>query len=106
MPYPYIPVFTNLLMRHLVLGFVALLVVSAPLAQGEGPLDETRITLRQEILRAINGDRQAHGLAPVVLDVEASAIADAYCRTQIVNGTTGHFTVDGYAPYMRYSFAG
>ena len=93
-------------MRHLVLGFAALLVVSAPLAQGEGPRDETRITLRQEMLRVINNDREVHGLAPLVLDVEASAIADAYCRTQIANGTTGHFTVDGYAPYMRYSFAG
>lgn len=93
-------------MRRLVLGFIALLIVSAPLAQGEGPLDEARITLRQEMLRVINNDRQSHGLAPVTLDVQASAIADAYCRNQIANGTTGHFTTDGYAPYMRYSFAG
>lgn len=93
-------------MRNLVLGFVALIFVSAPLAQGEGPADEARITLRQEMLRVINTDRQNHGLAPVELDIEASAIADAYCRNQIANGTTGHFTTDGYAPYMRYSFAG
>ncbi len=93
-------------MRHLVIGFVALLFVSAPLAQGEGPLDEARITLRQEMLRVINNDRQSQGLPPVLLDVQASAIADAYCRNQIANGTTGHFTTDGYAPYMRYSFAG
>ena len=93
-------------MRHLVLGFVALIFVSAPLAQGEGPPDETRITLRQQMLTVINNDRQGHGLAPVTLDLEASAIADAYCRNQIANGTTGHFTTDGYAPYMRYSFAG
>lgn len=93
-------------MRHLVLGFIALVFVSAPLAQGEGPLDETRITLRQQMVQVINIDRQAHGLAPVQLDIEASAIADEYCRLQIANGTTGHFTTDGYAPYMRYSFAG
>jgi uncharacterized protein YkwD len=93
-------------MRRLVLGFVALAIVSAPLAQGEGPLDETRITLRQEVLRLINNDRQAQGLAPVSLDVETSAVADAYCRNQIANGTTGHFTIDNLAPYMRYSFTG
>ena len=93
-------------MRNLVLAFIALVFVSAPLAQGEGPADEARITLRQEMVRMINTDRQNHGLAPVVLDIEASAIADAYCRNQIANGTTGHFTTDGYAPYMRYSFAG
>jgi uncharacterized protein YkwD len=93
-------------MRHLVFGFVALVVLSAPLAQGVGPADEARITLRQEVLRVINSDREANGLAPVELDIEASAIADSYCSNQIVNGTTGHFTTDGYAPYMRYSFAG
>src|SRR5476649_2269380 len=93
-------------MRHLVFGFVALVFLSAPLAQGVGPADEARITLRQEIVHLINRDRQAGGLAPVELDVEASAIADSYCRNQIANGTTGHFTTDGYAPYMRYSFAG
>jgi hypothetical protein len=54
----------------------------------------------------INRDRQLYRLPPVQLDLEASAIGDAYCRTQIRNGTTGHFTTDGLAPYMRYSFSG
>lgn len=93
-------------MRQLVLGIIALAFVSTPLAQGEGPADEARITLRQQMLRVINIDRQAQGLSPVELDAQASAIADIYCRNQIANGTTGHFTTDGFAPYMRYSFAG
>ena len=93
-------------MKRAFLIVAALVFVSAPLAEGEGPLDETRVTLREQVLRMINIDRQAHGLAPVVLDLEASAIADQYCRNQIANGTTGHFTTDGYSPYMRYSFAG
>jgi uncharacterized protein YkwD len=93
-------------MRYLILSFVGLIFLSAPLAQGEGPLDETRVTLQQEVLRLINSDRHLHGLAPVTFDVEASSVADSYCRNQIANGTTGHFTTDGYAPYMRYSFAG
>lgn len=93
-------------MKRLVLVFIALLLAGTPLVQGEGAIDETRITLRHEILRLINRDRQLHGLAPVQLDAEASAIADGYCRTQIRNGTTGHFTTDGQAPYMRYSLAG
>src|SRR5512142_2948831 len=92
--------------RHLITALAALLLVSAPLAEGGAPLDETRITLRQELLRLINADRQAHGLRPVALDPETSVMADEYCRTQIDNGTTGHFTIDGLAPYMRYSFAG
>jgi len=82
------------------------LVLASTLAQGEGPIDETRFTLRQEFLRLINSDRKHHGLAPVELDAWTSTLADEYCRTQIRNGTTGHFTTDGQSPYMRYSFAG
>ena len=80
--------------------------LGATLAQGELASDETRMTLRAELLHMINVDRAKFGLAPVKLDAEASAIADAYCQAQIRNGTTGHFTTDGEAPYMRYSFAG
>src|SRR3954465_6638203 len=78
----------------------------ATLAQGEGASDETRMTLRGEFVRLINRDRAKFGLPPVQLDAQVSATADAYCRAQIRNGTTGHFTTDGEAPYMRYSFAG
>ena len=83
-----------------------LLAVSAPLAQGGAPADETRTTLREEFLRLVNRDRRQFGLEPVQLDPFASSVADNYCRDQIRNGTTGHFTTDGQAPYMRYSFAG
>lgn len=90
--------------------FLALLTIAftfgATLAQGEGAADETRMTLRAELVRMINHDRARFGLAPVKLDVQASTIADAYCQAQIRNKTTGHFTTDGEAPYMRYSFAG
>jgi Uncharacterized protein with SCP/PR1 domains len=78
----------------------------ATLAQGEDMSDETRMTLRAELLHMVNRDRAKFGLLPVQLDAESSTIADAYCQTQIRNGTTGHFTTDGEAPYMRYSFAG
>ena len=58
------------------------------------------------MLKLINRDRALYNLPPVELDVDASAIGDEYCRTQIRNRTTGHFTIDGIAPYMRYSLAG
>jgi uncharacterized protein YkwD len=95
-------------MRKPILAAIAIwvLILGTPLAQGEGPVDETRFALRQELLRIINRDRRQFGLAPVELDAQASMIADNYCRQQIRNGTTGHFTTDGLAPYMRYSFAG
>ncbi len=91
-------------MRHVLLALTV--VLTLPLAQGEGPRDESRMTLRQEMLQQINRDRAANGLAPVQLDPQVSAFADTYCRVQIENGTTGHFTVDGQPPYMRYSLTG
>ena len=92
-------------MKRLIFIF-ALIAAGTPLAQGDGPIDETRFALRSEFLQMINRDRAVAGLPPVELDPQASAIADTYCRQQIRYGTTGHFTVDGLAPYMRYSFAG
>lgn len=76
------------------------------IAQGDAALDETRVTLRAHVLKLINRDRAIYGLPPVQLEPEVSALADEYCRAQIRNRTTGHFTTDGLAPYMRYSFAG
>lgn len=93
---------------HRPFTFIAIIALffALPWAQGEGPIDETRVTLRDEFLRVINRDRAANGLAPVQLDPAASDVADAYCRDQIRNGTTGHIGTDGLTPYMRYSFAG
>lgn len=94
-------------MKKLLLILLAsLLTFGATFAQGEGAADETRMTLRAELLRMVNRDRQRAGLRPVELDPDASAIADAYTKLQIRNRTSGHFTLDGQAPYMRYSFAG
>lgn len=92
-------------MKHLLVAVLAFFALGA-IAQGDTALDETRVTLRAHILRLINRDRAIYGLAPVQLDPVMSKLADDYCRTQIRNGTTGHFTIDGLAPYMRYSFAG
>jgi hypothetical protein len=80
-----------------------LLTLALPLLASE---DTTRMTLRQHVLRLINNDRQVYNLPPVALDLAASTIADDYCRQQLREKTTGHFTTDGLAPYMRYSWAG
>ncbi|HVR38067.1 MAG TPA: CAP domain-containing protein [Thermoanaerobaculia bacterium] len=93
-------------MNRLIGLLTTALLLATPLAQGENAVEETQTTLRSEMLRLINRDRAMYRLAPVQLDPITSTIADRYCRTQIRNGTTGHFTVDGQAPYMRYSFSG
>lgn len=94
-------------MKRLLLTLLAFVVTfGATFAQGDGAAEETRMTLRAEMLRMINRDRQKFGLSPLELDPDASSVADTYCRLQIRNRTSGHFTLDGQTPYMRYSFAG
>ncbi len=95
--------FQRFLSLTAIIGAIAL---GTPLVQGDDPIDEARQSLRHELLRLINRDRARFGLTPVQLDPYASGLADAYCERQIRYRTTGHFTVDGEAPYMRYSFAG
>ena len=82
------------------------LALGSPVAVTNGAVEETKTTLRQHVLKLINKDRALYNLPPVALDIEASNIGDEYCRTQIRNRTTGHFTLDGMPPYMRYSLAG
>ena len=84
--------------------FLALLAFATPLTPGDR--DETRATLREQVLKLINRDRALYNLPPVELDLQVSVTGDEYCRTQIRNRTTGHFTLDGIPPYARYSFAG
>lgn len=91
-------------MRRLLLITIATTLLATPLAHSD--VDETRATLRAHVLKLINRDRALYNLPPVELDVEASTSGDTYCRTQIRNGTTGHYTTDGLAPYTRYSAAG
>src|SRR5260221_2139647 len=95
-------------MRRLLAALALFLIAAAatPGVQGEDPAEETRMTLRASMLRLINRDRKQFGFKPVELELRASTLADLYCRTKIRNGTTGHFTLDGVAPYMRYSFGG
>ena len=90
-------------MKRLLITFAAVLLAT-PLAHSD--IDTTRATLREHVLRLINRDRALFGLPPVQLDPQASAIGDDYCRAQIRNRTTGHYTTDGLAPYARYSLAG
>jgi uncharacterized protein YkwD len=90
-------------MRRAAFAF-AVLLFATPLAHSD--IDTTRATLREHALRLINRDRAMYRLPPVQLDPQASEIGDEYCRRQIRNRTTGHFTVDGVPPYARYAFAG
>jgi uncharacterized protein YkwD len=90
-------------MKRLLLA-AAVILLATPIAHSD--IDVTRTTLREHVLKLINRDRALYRLPPVELDLAVSALGDEYCRTQIRNGTTGHYTIDGVAPYARFSLAG
>jgi len=90
----------------LVAGISLAIVFGWPLAEGQSQSAELTVALKLDVVKLINRDRLRAGLPLVQLDPVASRIADAYCRQQLQHKTSGHFTVDGQTPYMRYSFAG
>src|SRR5439155_15622633 len=92
--------FLRLSMKKLLVALA--IVITAPLALGGGAADETRFTLRDELLRLINRDRKQFGLSPVQLDPFASVIADNYCNLQIRNGTSRPFPEDRPVPHNRH----
>ncbi len=83
---------------------LSLLVAAAASAAVAPP--SARRAVRAQMLERINAARAVHGLAPVALDAEMSAKADAHCERQLRERTVGHFTLDGFPPYARYSQAG
>jgi uncharacterized protein YkwD len=62
--------------------------------------------VKAAVLARINQDREAAGRLPVAWDEGASRVADAFCRRQVLEATTGHFLTDGIPPYARTGFAG
>jgi uncharacterized protein YkwD len=62
--------------------------------------------VKAAVFERINRDRGAEGLPPVLWDEAASRVADAFCRGQIRERTTGHFLTNGLPPYARTALAG
>lgn len=55
-------------------------------------------------LGLINSDRASAGVAPVTLDTELSG--QQHADSLAYYGTVGHWDVQGYKPYMRYTLLG
>ncbi|HVT03906.1 MAG TPA: CAP domain-containing protein [Thermoanaerobaculia bacterium] len=87
-------------------GLIWLVLAAGPFSQTSGSGEELKLSLKQDLVKRINRDRAGFGLRPVEFDPPASVTADAYCERQIREGTTGHYSLDGHAPYARYSQGG
>ena len=68
--------------------------------------DDPYYAARQAVVRQINQDRAAEGLAPVEFDVLSSQVSDPHCQEMAANGYLSHWNLRGLLPYHRYHFAG
>ncbi|MBX3129468.1 MAG: CAP domain-containing protein [Polyangiaceae bacterium] len=74
-----------------------------------GDLAETPLGLeaaRRYVLDAVNRDRRAAGLQPVVRDEAAERAAQRHVADMIAQGFTAHWGSDGSVPEQRYTEAG
>ena len=51
------------------------------------------------MLTLINRDREANGLAPVILGTNTAA--QSHAEEELANGYISHWGMDGMKPYMR-----
>jgi hypothetical protein len=82
---------------------LTLLTAAGAVAGTDSPVREAARSL---IAERVNVDRAANGLPPLAFAPELNQPLDAWCQQQIREGTVGHFSVDGFPPYARYSALG
>ncbi len=64
------------------------------------------ISAKLKEVENINRYRSEHNKKLVSLDILASRVANMQCYNAAVNGYIGHWDLNGYKPYIRYSLAG
>jgi uncharacterized protein YkwD len=62
--------------------------------------------LKRRLFDRINRDRREHGVAAVRFSRELSRLADLHCREMLAKDYIGHWNLEGWKPYMRYSQGG
>jgi len=77
--------------------------LSAPVEDRFAREGSPREPVAAALFARINRDRREHGLAPVLWDERAAAVARRTTRRQIEERTNGHFLLDGFPPYARLS---
>lgn len=83
-----------------------LLPAAPPPAPRPVPIRDRYAKARLELLRAINRDRRAAGLAPVALDSLASVAAQRHAEAMAAGDFFSHYDRTGRAPYERLAGLG
>jgi uncharacterized protein YkwD len=70
------------------------------------PYDEPQAADKRAIFERINRDREAHGVPPVHYEPRAALVGDRFCLDAATTGVSGHWDLQGRAPYLRWGLAG
>jgi hypothetical protein len=58
------------------------------------------------LLEKVNADRVRDGAPPLQYEPRASLVGDRFCIDATLSGATGHWDLQGRAPYLRWGLAG
>lgn len=70
------------------------------------PYDDARETDKRAIFDRINLDRRINGVPPLRYEPRAAMAGDRFCLDSANAGATGHWDLEGRAPYVRWGLAG
>lgn len=68
--------------------------------------DEPHAVDKRVLLERINRDRAGAGLMSLKYEPRAARVGDRFCLGAALDGSWGHWDVEGRAPYLRWGLAG
>jgi hypothetical protein len=68
--------------------------------------DEPDAEAKRALLERINRDRAEAGVGALRYEPRAAEMGDRYCLSAALDGSWGHWDVQGRAPYLRWGLAG
>jgi uncharacterized protein YkwD/uncharacterized membrane protein required for colicin V production len=77
-------------------------VVDLRFTVSDGTVDEQA---EEQMLRMVNQEREANGLAPVVMDRHLRTVARSHSQDMLERGYFSHYTPDGLSPFDRMNAA-
>jgi uncharacterized protein YkwD len=70
------------------------------------PYDDPRAEDKRALFERINRDREEHGIPALRYEPRAALVGDRFCDDSAAGRFTGHWDLQGRAPYLRWGLAG
>lgn len=70
------------------------------------PYDDPRAADKQALFERLNRDRLRHGVPALAYEPRGALVGDQFCLDAALSGASGHWDLQGRAPYVRWGLAG